>query len=245
MEGMRNIIRLLTLLVVLCLMVIGGVWYYQYTSTQRQLLKLQEEKRLLQQVIERITSERRLAEVIVTDQKMIAGVLHTTMLFVEYARDQKTAMVPREFTVTGETAHVDAMVIKFDRDFVFKADPLRGCSVALFTKIFGDHQSPEQGSSIDSPGAIPPIYQGADPAAAEFEAKLWKSFWRLAEDESYRKEHGVRLAHGNGVWWPPKPDFLYTVTIETDGGVSLKTEPIKGIYVEALKRRASTQSAKP
>lgn len=245
MEGMRNIIRLLTLLVVLCLMVIGGVWYYQYTSSQRQLLKLQEEKRLLQQVIERVTSERRLAEVIVTDQKTIAGVLHTTMLFVEYARDQKTAMVSREFTVTGEMAHLDAMVIKFDRDFVFKGDPLRGCSVALFTKIFGDHQSPEQGSDIDAPGAIPPIYQGADPAAAEFEAKLWKSFWRLAEDEPYRKEHGVRVAHGNGVWWPPKADFLYTVTIETDGGISLKTEPIKGIYVEALKHRASTQSAKP
>jgi hypothetical protein len=245
MEATRNIIRLLTLLVVLGLMVIGGVWYYQYTSTQRQVRKLEEEKRLLQVIIERITSERRLAEVIVTDQKKVGGVLHTTLLFVEYARDQKTAMVPREFTVTGEMTHVDAMVIKFDRDFVFKGDPLRGCSVALFTKIFGDHQSPEQGSSIDAPGSIPPIYQGADPAAAAFEGKLWKSFWRLAEDEAYRKQNGVRVAHGDGKWWPAKPDFLYTLTIEADGGISLKTEPIKGIYVEALKRRASTQTAKP
>jgi hypothetical protein len=243
MEATRSIIRILTLLVALGVLVGAGLWYYQHSAREREIRRLEQEKRQLEQIIDRITTERRLAEVLVTDTKVVSGVRETRLLFVEYARDQKTALVPREFTIRGEMAHVDAMVVKFERGLVFAGDKLKGSSIALFTKIYGDKEAPEQGAVIDSPGSVPAVYAGADPAAAEFEKTLWTNFWRLAEEEAFRVQHGVRLAHGQGVWWPPKPGFLYTLTIEADGGINLATEPIRGIYSEALRAKAQTQPA--
>lgn len=239
MEATKTLVRILTLLVLVGLLAGAGFWYYHYTARERQIRKLEEEKRHLEQIIQRITTERRLAEVIVTGSSLVDGVRETRLLFVEYARDQKTSMVPREFIVRGEMVHVDAMVIKFDRSFVFADDKLKGCSIALFTKIYGDSEPPEKAQTIDAPGAIPPIYAGADPAAAEFEQKLWQNFWKLFTDEAFRKEHGVRTAYGDGKWWKPEEGFLYTLSITADGGVTMPPpEPIRAIYREALKNRA-------
>ena len=118
-------------------------------------------------------------------------------------------------------------------------DPLRGHSIALFTKLYGDHQSPEQAFLIDEPGKIPDFYRGADPQVSSFEQELWQNFWRLAEDKDYRKAKGVRVANGQGLWGPFAPDKLYTLTLDADGGLNLSSEPLKGIYREAMKQRVT------
>jgi hypothetical protein len=92
---------------------------------------------------------------------------------------------------------------------------------------------------IDTPGEVPDIYHGTDPRVGEFEKGLWKDFWRLASDANYRNEIGVRVANGQGVWGPFEPDKLYTITLESDGGLNIASEPLKGIYREALKRRVA------
>jgi hypothetical protein len=132
-------------------------------------------------------------------------------------------------------AHLDAKVIKFDNDFVKENDPLRGQSIALFTRLYGDLQAPEQGHHIDQPGQIPQVYRGSDPRVSRFEQDLWLSFWRLADDAGYRRQVGVRIAQGEGLWWPIEIDKLYTVTLEADGGLNLTQEPLRGIYREAIK----------
>jgi hypothetical protein len=176
----------------------------------------------------------------VTDQKTdAAGVQHTTLLFVEYARDG-SALPPKSFTIEGKEAHIDALVVKFDHGFVEQNDALRGHSIALFTKLYGDRQSPEQAFMIDQPGKIPDFYRGADPQVSSFEQELWQNFWRLADDEAYRQSKGVRIANGQGVWGPFEADKLYTITIESNGGLNISNEPLKGIYREALKRRNTT-----
>ena len=111
---------------------------------------------------------------------MVNGIPQTTLLFVEYSRN-KTTLPPKSFTIQGNQVHLDAMVIKFDRDFVKQNDPLRGHSIALFTKLFGNHQSPDNGSTIDTPGQIPNYYQGIDPRVSQFESDLWKNFWQLTK----------------------------------------------------------------
>ncbi len=234
--------RNLANIVVLAAMVVAGsvglYVYYDHFSASRQIHKLEQEKAELQQIVTRLGDERRVAEVLVTEQKSLDGYLQTTLMFVEYARDGST-LPARQFTITGKTAHIDAMVVKFDQDFVAKDDPLRGHSIALFTRIYGEHQTPGQAYPIDEPGKIPNIYRGGNPQASEFEKDLWTNFWRLYSDEAYRKEKGVRVANGQGVWGPFEPDKLYTITIESDGGVNIKAEPLKGIYKEALKRSTS------
>jgi hypothetical protein len=233
----------------------AGVWFYerrhatewqiqkleqehqrqvQQLESERQ--KLQEQKKQLQAVVERLSDEKRVAEVLVTDQSPVHGVLRTTLLFVEYARDG-TPLPKKTFTIDGNVAHIDAMVIKFDRDFVAQNDPLRGHSIALFRRLFSESQSPEKSFPIDEPGQIPDVYRGAANPADQlaFERELWQNFWRLAEDKDYRTAKGVRVANGQGVWGPFSRDKLYTLTLDADGGLNLTSEPLKGIYREALK----------
>jgi len=220
-----------------------GIVYYQHaTSTEKKIEKLEDEKRQLEQVVQRITTEKRVADILVSHQERDAkGELQTTLLFVEY--DKKDQPLPaRSFTISGDTAHIDAMVIKFDRDFVAAGDPLRGHSIALFTKLYGEHQNPSDALPIVPPGKIPDIYRGAEPQVSEFELSLWNDFWKLYDDENYRKAKGVRVeggAAGQSVWGPFKPDRLYTVTLEAAGGLSMTSSQLRGIYSAALRQRLS------
>ena len=226
----------------LTVLVIGGsagiIAYHNHFAAERKIEQLQEEKKQLQQIVKRLTDEKRVAEVLVTEQTTVDNELQTTLLFVEYARDG-TALPPKSFTFVGKMAHIDAMVIKFDRDFVQENDPLRGHSVALFTKIYGDKQSPAEAQRIDEVGTIPSVYRGADPRTSKFEMELWQNFWKLAEDPAYRAKYGIRVANGQGLWGPFEADKIYTITIESDGGLNMTSEPLKGIYREALKRKGT------
>ena len=203
---------------------VGLHWYMLHDAAERKLREAEAQNETLKQVVQRLSDEKRVAEVIVTDQKTIDGIEQTTLLFVEYARDGST-LPPRSFTILGKMAHIDAMVIKFDRSFVSDDDPLRGHSIALFTKIYGDHQSPDSAAMIDSPGKIPDIYRGADSRSSAFEQQLWTDFWRLYDDENYRRDKGVRALSGQGVWGPFERDKLYTITLESDGGLNLASSP--------------------
>jgi hypothetical protein len=215
-----------------------GVWqYYEHFSSSGQILKLQQEKRDLENIVARLTTQRRVAQVLVTDQKTINGVLHTTLLFCEYGAGGST-LSPKRFEIEGNIAHVDAMVIKFDQDFVKQGDSLKGHSICLFTKIYGDHQTPDSAPTIDTPNQIPDIYKDADPKVSAFEQELWRDFWRLTTDEAYAKSKGVRTAMGQAVWDKFTPDKLYTFTLESNGGLNITREPLAGIYREALKHRS-------
>lgn len=243
---MLKVLNRLTWIIV-AVAVLAGIsfWMYRYTENERRLRKLEEEKAQLQQIVERLSSQRRVAEMILTGRRLEQGAPKMDLLFVEYARDENTPANIRRFTVDGTEVHIDAKVIQFDRSFVYDGDPLRGVSIALFTRIYGDKTAPEKGEVIDPSGSIPAVYKGADPRAAEFEGKLWADFWRLMEESEYAKEHGVRVAQGEGVWWPPKEGKLYTLSIAAAGGIELKSEQVKGIYLEAMKKLVGSGGASP
>ena len=238
----RATAKILLLGVLVAVGAVGVYVYHDATSDSRKIDKLQEEKQQLQQIVQRLSDERRVAEVLVTDQHEVDGVLRTTLLFVEYARDG-SSLPPKSFTIDGKTAHIDALVIKFERDFLKENDPLRGHSIALFTKLYGDQQSPASAERIDAPGQIPDVYRGVDPKVSAFEQELWNNFWKLAEDPAYAQRYGVRVANGQGVWGPFEREKLYTITIESDGGLNIASEPLRGIYREALKRKDSPVSS--
>lgn len=239
--------RLLTKFIALGFLVLAGslsLWFYRsqteddrkLAEANQQIAKLEEEKQVLTQVVQRLGDEKRVADVLVTEQARVNGVLRSTLLFVEMDKDGNS-LPPKRFVVLGETAHIDAMVIKFEQQYVAGGDALRGHSIALFTRIYGDQQSPAQGSPVDPPGEIPSIYKGADPRVTEFEKQLWTDFWKLAGDPEYAAKYGVRVANGQGVWGPFEPDKLYTITLESDGGLNIRPEPLKPIYRELIRGR--------
>jgi hypothetical protein len=217
----------------------GAYWMHARHSTEntlrRELDTQRERAEQLRVVVGRLGAERRVADVMVTEQSESAGIVHTGLLFVEYAKDG-SPLPGKHFTIEGKLAHIDAMVIKFDGKFVQDADPLRGRSIALFTRIYGETQNPANGFPIDEPGKIPDIYRGADKSVSRFEQDLWTNFWKLADDPAYRDSMGVRIAQGEAVWRSFEPGWLYTLTLESNGGLNISPERIKGIYREALKQ---------
>ena len=132
---LRPLGKILGLTFMLLIASVGVVYYQHAVSNEKKIEKLQDEKRQLEQVVTRLEQENRRADVLVTRQeKNDAGVLETTLLFVEYDK-AGNALPAKSFTIAGNTAHIDAMVIKFDHDYVAQNDPLKGKSIALALTI--------------------------------------------------------------------------------------------------------------
>jgi hypothetical protein len=233
---LRPALRLTGTLLLIIAGTAGLYWYTSRDATQRALHEALARNEELKQIVQRISDERRVADVLVTDQKIADGVPITTLLFVETTRDGRT-LPPKSFTVRGPMIHVSAEVIRFDPKFIKEGDPLRGRSIALFKSIFGDRETPADAKLIDEPGKIPDIYRGGDPRVSQFEMDLWNDFWKLFQDEDYRKEKGVEATFGQDVWGPFEADKLYTITLQANGSLSMTSSPLKPIYREAMKQK--------
>ena len=233
---LRSVVKILLTTAIVLGTAVATFHYRTARSLEAQLEREQQRTAQLKEIVSRLTSERRVADIIVTSQDTTGDHLSTSIVFVEYTPDG-TALPAKRFTLVGKMIHLDAMVIKFDGRFVAENDPLRGHSVALFSRIYGDTQAPSDAFPIDAPGEPPVVYRKTDKSVTDFERDLWKNFWRLADDADYRTSMGVRVAQGEGVWRPFEMGRLYTVTIESNGGLNIHSEPMRGVYQEALRSR--------
>lgn len=243
---MKQIVKLLLLL---CLIVGGGYAVFRYEQKRsvegrlsEQIKKLEQRREHLEQFVSRLTSEKRVADIIVTEQLARGSQIDsTTLMLMEHGRDGQR-LPPRFYTIRGNIAHIDAMVIKFERDYLEQNDPLRGHSLVLLHRLYGDYQAPADGYQIDEPGRPPVVYRDETitKEAAAFEAELWKNFWQFADDPKLREEKGVRVVQGEGPWTRFYPDRVYSLSSEADGGLNIVARPIDGIfkeYLEALRRQ--------
>src|SRR5215213_10745634 len=114
---LRVTAKIVGLLILILVGSAGIIAYQNHFAAERKVEQLQEEKKQLEQIVQRLSDEKRVAEVLVTEQATVDGELQTTLLFVEYAKDG-TALPPKSFSFVGKMAHIDAMVIKFEHDFV-------------------------------------------------------------------------------------------------------------------------------
>jgi hypothetical protein len=246
---LRATYRLAVLSILVASASVGYFYYHNPMSPTVQLAQEREKTKHLQEFVQRLTDERRVAEMIVTDQKQTEQGIETTLLFVEQARDG-TPLPPRSFTVKGDEVWVAGLSIRFDVGWLEKNDALRGHGIMLFTRMFGQNQTPAQGLTIDEPGKIPDVYK-ADPKdttkdpqemlqARSFEKELWENFWRLTDDKEYRAEKGVEVAGGKAVYFKAVPERLFRITVDARGNPTVDWEPIKPIYREAMKKPAAT-----
>ena len=249
---------------VLLMTIIGGsigVWLaekrystaYQVEKLEADKKQLQEEKLHLETFINRLAVEKHVANLRVKSQEIVKGELKTTVIFAELDRNGND-LPARTFTIDGDEVHVDAMVIKFDRELVGNDDSLRGHSIALFHRLYSGKQTPEKGFPLNTPGDVPATYQLADKTKAKeltpaeetqiarqinFEKDLWKNFWQMSEDATLRKMNGVRVANGTSMFHQQvKADTMFTITLEADGGFNYDITPVREIYRDPIKNAA-------
>ncbi len=209
---------LVTVLVLLSV-IGGGIWLYRWF----------EEARILKQVIERLSADSRIAEVLVTKSEFdeITKKIRTTIKFLEYDIQGKP-LPPKYFTFQGNLIQFQSLVIRFKDDFVRAGDQLRGKSAYLFMKVFVLEGSRTQVFDITQAHEIPSGYKIPDKESS-FEAKLWESFWDYALDPKARERAGIKNAQIEAPGSLFIPGTIYTLHIEHDGGLRIDAEPVPQI----------------
>jgi hypothetical protein len=127
----------------------------------------------------------------------------------------------REFSLPGDEVYVDALVIRFEDEWIEGGDALRGRSLLVFRRLFTDRHRPADGPRLDREGQMPLAY-AAERAPTAFERELWAQFWRLASDPAEAKRRGVRAVHGDAVSTRLRKGGVYVVTFRPTGELTIQ-----------------------
>lgn len=152
-----------------------------------------------------------------------APALRTRVRFTELGQGGERLGEPRELVVEGRFAYVEALVVKFEDDYVERGDALRGSSICLFQRIFGEGQKPSEGARLDPVGLRPRAYGGDELVDPQFE-DLWRRFWDYANEPELARAKGVRAVHGEAPFIELRPGKSYRLELRASGGLSLRPE---------------------
>lgn len=147
----------------------------------------------------------------------------TTVRFAEIGPQGKVLGEAQEFTLLGTKAYVEASVIKFEDRYVEQGDVLRGTSIVLFRRLFGEQQQPREGFPLDAMGARPVAYERGS-LMSDFEQRLWENFWDYANDPEKARRAGVRAAHDEAPSIELRPGKTYLIELRASDGLSIRPE---------------------
>lgn len=187
------------------------------------------ENQLLKKIIERLTADSRVAEVIVTNvlRDSEGKKTYTTIKFLEYDTNLKP-LEPKYFTFSGNVIQFQSMVIRFDDFYVKKGHPLKGKSAYLFIKAFMLTDKGAEMFDITKINEVPSGYK-VEGAKNPFEAKLWQKFWEYALNPIEAKRIGIKNAQIEAPGTRFIPGMIYTIKIEHDGGLRIDSKPLSPV----------------
>jgi hypothetical protein len=190
-----------------------------------EIRQLREQTQALEAAVRLLRHTERRARIVVLDQAPGAdGALVTRIRFTELDPRGEPIGEPREFSVTGDEVYVDTLVIKFEDAFITAGDALKGRSLLLFRRVFGDRHRPVDAHVLDKEGQMPHAY-AAEKAPSAFERDLWAQFWTLANDAAEAKRRGVRALHGEAVSTKLRKGGVYAVTFRSTGELTIQLAP--------------------
>ncbi len=206
------------------------LWHYGSAEKDRRIRALETQVRDLGERLERVK-----ASSIVAEAQVVASVpdpagkgTRWTIRFTEFDREGRPVTAVPDFEVVGEEAYFDALSLEFPEKFLEQGDGLRGKSLLLFRRAFGDRQEPANGPPLwkGTGDEIPPVYRpstiATTPEALEFERVLWRRFWALASDPEAAKREGVLAAAVKAVAVRPEVGQVYRLTLRHAGGLSIE-----------------------
>jgi len=151
------------------------------------------------------------------------GEVVTTVRFVELDPAGNEIGVGVTVEVKGKKVYVEGLTIKFNDEFVELGDYLRGTSLCIFTRLFGEDQAPREGHQLDPKYTHPLPYSGDD-LPDPFYDELWRKFWDYANDPEAAAQKGVRAAHGEAPFIDARPGKSYKVELRQSGGLTITPE---------------------
>lgn len=207
-------------IVIIGVVIFAAIFYFAQSQTENKLLK---------KIIERLSADSRVAEVIVTEVKPDPKTkkTYTTIKFLEY--DTKlNPLKPKYFTFSGNIIQFQSMVIRFDDFYVKKGHPLKGKSAYLFMKVFMLTDNGAETFEINRVNEIPSGYKVAD-VKNNFQKKIWQKFWEYALNPKEAEKIGIKNAQIEAPGTKFIPGMIYTIKIEHDGGLRIDARSVAPI----------------
>lgn len=146
------------------------------------------------------------------------------LTFVQYAPGSKRPLLVRPMKLLGDEVYVDVLVAKFQRRFVDRGDGLRGKSLLLFRRAFGNAQAPDSGTLLFRQAgeiSLVPELVRVDERPTAFERKIWKRFWDYANDPKLAASAGIRVAQGEAPHIKVVQGQVYKLTLRASGGLDI------------------------
>lgn len=192
-------------------------------------VKSTQEARLLNKIIERLSADSRIAEVVVAEVKPAADkkTEYTSIKFIEYDTALRP-LTPKYFTFSSNIIQFQSMVIRFDDFYIKRGHRLKGKSAYLFMKAFTLIDKGAEVFEINRVNQVPAGYK-TESKVSSFEQGLWQKFWQYALEPKVAKRVGIKNAQIEAPGTKFIPGILYTIKIEHDGGMRIDATPIPQI----------------
>ncbi len=184
---------------------------------------------ILKKVIERLSADSRIAEVIVSEvrREPKENKTYTTIKFQEYDSNSQP-LPPQYFTFSSNIIQFQSLVIRFDDFYVKSGHPLKGKSAYLFMKVFALKDKDTEVFELSRINEVPKGYR-AEEKVSVFEQRLWQEFWLYALEPQTAKRSGIKNAQIEAPGTKFVPGMLYTLKIEHDGGMRVDASPLPNI----------------
>ena len=215
---MKTISRILKL-IIFCVIILCAVYLFNRVR----------ENVILKKVIERLSADSRIAEVIVTEvrREPKEKKTYTTIKFQEYDSHLKP-LAPKYFTFSSNIIQFQSLVIRFSDSYVKSGHTLRGKSAYLFMKVFVLKDKDTEVFQLSRINEVPLGYR-AEEKVSVFEQRLWQEFWQYALQPQAAKRAGIKNAQIEAPGTKFVPGMLYTLKIEHDGGMRVDACPLPNI----------------
>jgi len=204
--------------IAVALMMSGGFSAFELHHLKGEISQLEKDRQRLVEYAQRLTASRRVAQADILEQLPdVHGGSTSVILWHEVDADGVLG-APREIEVIGDLVYFEAAVIKFDPQLVGDGDAQRGASLAVFRRIFGEHQP--AASAMELNQAL--TEQLRTENAATFDQRLWSMFWKMMDDPRLAEKYGVRVAQCEAPAVRVKSGQVWEVSLDAAGGLNLR-----------------------
>ncbi len=145
----------------------------------------------------------------------------TKIEFVDINDQGEPIGTPKTFEIKGDMIYVDYLTVNFEDKYIEKSDLDRATSIALFQRIFGEHQEPAKGFQLDTVGTRPTAYARGT-QMSDFEKKIWDDFWLIANDNKRAQELGIDAIQGKAVAIRAQPGKSYEIELRSTGDMTIR-----------------------
>lgn len=198
----------------------------QILSLEADVVAQEQEIQALNVALQLLKVDHRIARIEVLAQGSngaTPGQVRTRLRFTELDGNGQPLGASRELTVEGKTLYVETLVVKFGDNYVEQGDELRGTSICIFKRLFGENQKPSEGEELDPAGFQPAAYTG-DEGPNPLHRELWERFWDYANDKDLARQLGVKAMHGEAPFIETRPGMTYRVELRASGGLTIQPE---------------------